>query len=171
MHLRRTGYNSHVRIGFVAAIVIGLLSAISPISLKAQAPAAWFGTWKLNVAKSIYNPGPAPYKRAISHIEPYEGGIKASYDFVASRGETVHVEWTGKFDGQDYAVEGVDEPITNAYTQIDEDTFKDVAKVDGQIMSVSRITLSPDHRTMTMVTESSNAQGQPVTTTTVYEKQ
>jgi hypothetical protein len=81
------------------------------------------------------------------------------------------VEWTGKFDGRDYAVEGVDYPLTNAYTQIDADTLKRVAKVDGQITSVSRITLSPDHRTMTTVTESSNTQGQPVTTTTVYEKQ
>jgi hypothetical protein len=81
------------------------------------------------------------------------------------------MEWTGKFDGQDYAVEGLDEPRTNAYTQIDENTFRDVAKVDGQITSVSRITLSPDHKIMTMVTESTNAQGQTVITTTVYEKQ
>jgi hypothetical protein len=160
-----------MRIGFAAAIVIWLMSAISPISLKAQAPTAWFGTWKLNVAKSTYNPGPAPYKRATSHIEPYEGGIKDSDDFVMWRGETVHVEWTGKFDGRDYAVEGVDYPLTNAYTQIDEDTLKRVAKVDGQITSVSRITLSTDHMTMTTVTESSDTQGQPVTTTTVYEKQ
>jgi hypothetical protein len=160
-----------MRISFAAAIVIWLMSAISPISLKAQAPTAWFGTWKLNVAKSIYNPGPAPYKRATSHIEPYEGGIKDSDDFVRWRGETVHVEWTGKFDGRDYAVEGVDYPLTNAYTQVDEDTLKIVARVDGQITSVSRITLSPNHKTMTMVTESSNTQGQPVTTTTVYEKQ
>jgi len=137
----------------------------------AQAPTSWFGTWKLNAAKSIYNPGPAPYKRSTSHIEPYEGGIKASYDFVGWRGEALHMEWIGKFDGRDYAVEGLDEPRTNAYTQIDENTFKDVAKVDGQITSVSRITLSPDHKIMTMVTESSNTQGQPVITTSVYEKQ
>jgi hypothetical protein len=160
-----------MRIGFAAAIAIWLTSAIPPISLKAQAPTAWFGTWKLNVAKSIYNPGPAPYKRATSRIELYEGGIKESDDFVRWRGETVHVEWTGKFDGRDYAVEGVDYPLTNAYTRIDEDTLKRVAKVDGQVTSVSRITLSSDHMTMTTVTETSNSQGQPVTTTTVYEKQ
>lgn len=159
-----------MRIGSAAAIIIGLLASISAISLKAQAPSAWFGTWKLDIAKSVY-PGAAPYKRVTSSIEPYEGGIKASYDFVGWRGETTHVEWTGKFDGRDYPVEGVDYPLTNAYMQIDESTFKDVAKVDGQITSVSRITVSPDHKTMTMVTESSNVQGQPVTTTTVYEKQ
>ncbi len=154
-----------------AAIGIWLMSAVSPTSLKAQEPTPWFGIWKLNVPKSVYNPGPAPYKRATSRIEAYEGGIKDSDDFVRWRGETLHVEWTGKFDGRDYAVEGVDYPLTNAYTRIDEDTLKVVAKVDGQITSVSRITLSSDHKTMTMVTESSNAQGQPVTTTTVYEKQ
>jgi hypothetical protein len=160
-----------MRIGSAAAIGIWLTIAIFPISVTAQAPTAWFGTWKLNVAKSIYNPGPAPYKRATSHIEPYEGAIRDSDDFVRWRGETVHVEWTGKFDGRDYAVGGVDYPLTNAYTQIDEDTLKIVAKVDGRITSVSRITLSPDHKTMTMVAESSNTQGQRVTTTTVYEKQ
>lgn len=160
-----------MRNGFALAIIAGLLAVTSALSLRAQAPSAWFGTWKLDVAKSIYNPGPAPYKRVTSHIEPYEGGIKASYDFVGWRGETTHVEWIGKFDGHDYAVEGVDYPLTNAYAQIDENTFKDVAKVDGQITSVSRITLSPDQKTMTMVTESSDAQGHPVTTTTVYEKQ
>ena len=44
----------------LAAVIVILVQAVGA----AQVPSTWFGTWRLNVEKSTYDPGPAPYKRA-----------------------------------------------------------------------------------------------------------
>ena len=140
--------------------------------------AAWFGTWELNLEKSVYNPGPAPYKRASYRIEPLDSargkplddGIKVVYDMVRPRGGVTHMEWMGRLDGMDYAVQGVEEYVTNAYRALSDREWEVVLKVDGRVAARSRISLSADGNTMTTVTTGRNAQGADVKTTTVYER-
>ncbi|MBI2150292.1 MAG: hypothetical protein HYU27_06770 [Acidobacteria bacterium] len=87
----------------VAATTFGL--NLTPMSASpAQAP--WFGSWKLNLAKSTANPD--RYKTVTSKIEPWEDGLKVTYDMVGTRGGVIHMEWNGRFDGKDYTVQGVD---------------------------------------------------------------
>src|SRR5688572_3919152 len=95
----------------MAMLVVLLLQA----STFAQVPAAWIGTWTLNVAKSTYDPGPPPYKRATYTIEPWNDGLKVTYEMVHPRGGLTHLEWVGKLDGRDYRVQGIDEVLTYAY--------------------------------------------------------
>lgn len=131
----------------------------------------WHGTWTLDLAKSTYDPGPPPYKRARFTIEPGEdGAVRVVYDMVRVRGGVTHLEWTGKFDGNDYPVQGVEELVTYSYRRVDDRTYDVVTRLDGSITAVSRVTLSADANTITTVTEGRNAQGRPVTTTTVYER-
>ncbi|HLQ76065.1 MAG TPA: hypothetical protein VK210_01855 [Terriglobia bacterium] len=130
-----------------------------------------FGTWKLNIAKSVYNPGPPPYKRTTCRIEPTPDGLKVIYDMVGIRGGVTHIEWTGKFDGRDYPVEGLDYVLTNAYTRIDDRTYDVMVKLDGSKAATARISISPDGRTLTTVTTARNAEGRNVNTTTVYDRQ
>lgn len=130
----------------------------------------WFGTWRLNLDKSVYQPGPAPYKRATMNVERVDGKVRFSYDFVHPRGGVQHLEWTGSFDGEDYIVQGADEYITYAYKPIGDRVYEIVAKMDGQVAAVARVTLSSDGRTLTTVTRRKNSIGQDVTTTTVHEK-
>ena len=47
------------------------------------------GTWKLNLSKSTYSPGPAP-KSAINKFEPREDGMKATIDMVDGQGKKIH---------------------------------------------------------------------------------
>ena len=35
----------------------------------------------------------------------------------------MHLEWTGKFDGNDYPVQGVEVVLTNAYRRVDDRTY------------------------------------------------
>jgi len=81
---------------------------------------------------------------------------------VGTRGGVTHWEWTGRFDGKDYPMQGVDTVMTNAYRKIDAQSYEIVVKVDGNVAAVSRVTVSPDGRTLNVVT------GQ--TTTSVYER-
>ena len=150
-----------------------------PSLLPAQAPErldrdindeAWFGVWQLNVEKSVYNSGPAPYKRATMKVERVGDQVRFSYDFVHLRGGVQHLEWTGNFDGNDYMVQGIDEYMTYAYKQLDAHMYEIVAKADDQVAAVAVVTISSDGRTLTTVTRRKNARGQDITTTTIHDK-
>ena len=136
--------------------------------LAAQAP--WFGVWQFNVAQSSVNRD-LPYKRGTCKIEPWEDGLKVTYDFVGTRGGVTHMEWIGKFDGKDYRVQGVDYILTNAYTQVNDRAYQIAVKVDGALSATTKVTISPDGKTLTAVTTQKNARGDTVTTTMVYERQ
>ena len=154
-----------------AAVVFVSLAAAAVAHAQASAPpAAWFGTWTLNVARSTYVPGPPPYRRASYRIEPWQDGVKVTYDMVHPRGGVTHLEWTGRLDGRDYPLQGIEENMTYAYAPAADGAWTVTVKVDGRIVARSTVTVSPDGRSMTTSTSGVNAAGRRVTTVTVYEK-
>ena len=136
----------------------------------AQSQEPWFGTWKLNLAKSTADRD-ARYKRGTTKIEAWQDGLKVSYDLVGVRGGVTHMEWTGKFDGRDYPVQGVDYVLTNAYSRIDDHSYQITIKIDGVLTATAKVVISPDGKTLTTSTTGNNAQGKSVTTTTIYERE
>ena len=145
-----------------------MISGVLALSglLAGQPQPSWFGTWTLNLARSTYSPGPPPYTRARRRVEPSGDGIKITDDMVRSRGGIIHLEWTGKFDGKDYPVQGVELVLTNAYRRIDDRAYELIQKIDGEVVATSRMAMSPDGRTITTVNSSRTASA-----TTVYERQ
>jgi len=160
-----------------AFVAVALLTA-SPRDTRAQIAPGWFGRWTLNLAKSTYVPGPPPYTRASYVIEPSKDGptgdesreVTVVYDMVYPRGGTTHWEWVGKFDGQPYALQGVDDYVTYAYRRIDDRTYDVEVRIDDRLAGVSRVTLADDGRSITTATTGRDATGRRVTTTTVYER-
>jgi hypothetical protein len=153
-----------IRATLVAAML--LIALTWPGSAAGQAPTSWFGTWTYNAAKSTTAAGPVPFKRATCRIEPWEDGVKVTYDLVRVRGGITHLEWTGKFDGTDYPVQGVEVVVTNAYRRVDDRTYEVVQKVDGEVSVTARMAVSPDGKTLTTVTSVQNSR----TTTTVFDR-
>ena len=135
-----------------------------------QTQAPWFGTWKLIPARSTSNPD-ARFKRVTSKIEPWQDGLKVIYDMVGTRGGITHLEWTGKFDGKDYPVQGVDYVLTNAYTLLNDHSYQIVVKVDGAVAATAIVDISPDGKTLRTQTMQKDARGQDASTTTVYDRQ
>src|SRR5262245_16893408 len=147
---------------FLSTRVLAAVMGVSMLAGQTQAP--WFGTWQLQ------NPD-SRYKRVTSRIEPSANdGLTVIYDMVGARGGVTHMEWTGKFDGKDYPVQGVDYVLTNAYMRIDDDGYQIVVKVDGAVVATAKVVVSPDGKTLTTVTTEKNAQGKDVSSTTVYER-
>jgi len=146
-----------------------LLLALPLLSVSQQQD-AWFGTWSLNLA----NPGErteAPrYKRVLTRIEPWEDGLRVTYDMVGIRGGVSHLEWTGRFDGKDYPMQGVDYVMTNAYRRIDNRSYEIVIKLDGVTTATAQVAVSPDGRTLRVTTAERNANGQVKNTTTTYDR-
>src|SRR5919108_193113 len=62
------------------------------------------GTWKLNETKSKIAPG-MPKNHTVVY-EPAGDSVKITVDGTDKDGKAAHNEWTGKFDGKDYAVTG-----------------------------------------------------------------
>jgi hypothetical protein len=133
--------------------------------LAGQADTRWFGIWQLNLARSTYDPGPPPFRRATHRIERSGDRITITDDQVRRRGGVTHLEWTGKFDGIDYPVQGVELVLTNAYRRVDDHTYELIQKIDGEVVATARLQISPDGRTMTTVNSSRTASA-----VTVYEK-
>jgi hypothetical protein len=104
-------------------------------------------------------------------VEPRAGGtVRFSYDFVFPRGGVQYLEWTGRFDGKDYMVQGADEYITYAYRQTGDRTYEITARLDTRVTAIADVALAPDGGTLTTTTRGRTARGQDVATITVYEK-
>ena len=85
---------------------------------------------------------------------------------VRSRGGITHLEGTGKFDGKDYPVQGVELVLTSAYRRVDDRTYELIQKIDGEVAATSRLTMSPDGKTITTINVSRTAGA-----TTVYDRE
>lgn len=135
-----------------------------------QAGSPWFGTWKLNPEKSVGSASASRYKRVIINIEPVGNGLRVTYDMVGTRGGVTHMEWTGAFDGRDHPVQGVDNAVTNAYTLIDDHSYRIEVKLDGALAATAIVTVAPDGRTLTTVTRERDTHGKEISTTAVYDR-
>jgi hypothetical protein len=151
------------------ALAVALLAFSWPLRGQGQAP--WFGTWRLNPAKSSGRAEPSPYKRVTIRIEPAGDGLRVVYDMVGVRGGVTRMEWTGRFDGRDYAVQGADYVLTNAYRMIDDRGYAIEIKVDGRRAATAVAAVSAGGDTLTVTTSETDARGQSVTTTAVYDRQ
>jgi len=149
--------------------MIAMITA-SMIGLSAQTTSPFAGTWKLNLEKSKYDPGPAPMSSTVK-IEAIENGEKAAVDQVDSQGRATHVEFTAKFDGKDYAVEG--DPTQDAVSnrKINDYSFETTRKKDGRVTVVNVTVVSSDGRVRTVTTTGTNARGQKVNNVVVFDKQ
>ena len=148
-----------------AILVVALAYTIA-----ASAADSGVGTWKLNLAKSKYSPGPAP-KSATLTIEAHDGGIKYTSHGENAEGSPIHIEFTAKYDGQDNPVTGSPDFNSIALKRIDAQTIEATIKKDGMVMGTSRTVISHDGKTRTLTSKGKNAAGQDVSNVVVYDRQ
>ena len=159
--------SSRFRIAILGGVLV-ILTAL--IGVSAQGADPFTGTWKINLAKSTYSPGPPP-KSSTFKYEPSEGGLKRTQDQVDAQGQATHTEVLTKFDGKDYKVQGAATNNTVALKRIDDRTFEATGKTDGKVTTITRVVVSRDGKTMTSTQTGKNAQGQTVNNIMVRDKQ
>jgi hypothetical protein len=128
------------------------------------------GTWKANLAKSKYSPGPAPKSQTLT-IEAHDGGIKYTSHGEDAKGSTLHVEFAAKYDGKDNPVTGSSDFTSIAFNRIDAHTVESTTKRDGKAISSSRAVVSSDGKTRTLTTKGKNGAGQDINNVVVYDRQ
>jgi hypothetical protein len=130
---------------------------------------AFMGTWKLNEAKSKLSAGAA--KNSTVVYEASGDSVKCTIDGTGADGAAAHNEWTGKFDGKDYAVTGDPNEDTRALKKLNDHTISLTVKKDGKIIETGRIFVSADGKSRTVTTHGTDAKGMKVSATAVYDKQ
>jgi hypothetical protein len=152
----------------IAFVLLALFAASA--GLKA-ADDPMLGSWKLNIAKSNFSAGPA-IRAETNQVEPYGGnGIKLTAQITKPDGTKVTESYAGTFDGKEFSVGG-DANVDAAYLKrIDAHTMERINKKAGKPTTTMHYVVSEDGKTKTVTITGTTAQGQPVNTLLVFEKQ
>jgi hypothetical protein len=153
-----------------SALAAGLLVFMVQFTLAQNQ--LFVGRWKVDVAKSRYQPGPGPKSETL-RFEPVGEGFKISLDGVNEQGP-YHSEGTGKFDGIDVPVVATparQARFTYAFSRIDDHTWDIAIKVNGQRRILVHNVVSDDGKTMRAVSTAVTNQGQITSQVVIYEKQ
>ncbi|MGA2510312.1 MAG: hypothetical protein ABSG27_08765 [Candidatus Acidiferrales bacterium] len=148
------------------------LSLVASGLLMAQSNSA-LGTWKLNVAKSKWVNVQAP-KSETRTIEAQGNGAKYTFEGVAGDGSHFAWSFTTNYDGKDSAISGAGAPNggdTEALKRVDANTTTATTKKGGKVVQTTTAVVSNDGKVTTLTSKGTNAQGQPTSSTTVFDKQ
>jgi len=152
-------------------VILGVLVGADVASLSAQTTDPRVGTWKLNVAKSKYDPGPAPQSQTLK-VEASGKGEKITSEVVAADGKRTTTTYTANFDGKDYPITGSALGADKvSLKRIDARTSERTDKKDGKPVVTIRRVVSADGKTMTATSKGTNAEGKPMNNVAVFEKQ
>lgn len=127
------------------------------------------GTWKLNEAKSKFAPGTGKNTMVV-YSDAGGGKVKITTDGVNAKGKPTHSEWTGKFDGKDYAVTADPTADMRAYTKVDDRTLDFTVKKDGKVTTTGRVSVAADGKSRTVTTSGTKADGKKFNNTAVFDK-
>lgn len=158
------------RAAVFAIMVLGMVLGMAIGSVSAQTSDPRIGNWKLNVAKSKYDPGPAP-KSLTLKVEVVGQGEKVTAEFVNADGSRTTTVYTGNFDGKDYPITGSQLADMVSLKRIDAQTTERTDKKGGKVVQTLRRVVAKDGKTMTVTTKGTNAQGKAINNVALFEKQ
>lgn len=153
------------------SLMLATAALVVAVVASAQSKDPFVGTWRLNIAKSKYTPGPAP-KSITSTYEAAGQGYKVSVRNEPVTGAAQQFSYTTSLDGKDSPITG-NNPNADAIAvkRIDATTLEAVNKRGGKVTTTQRNVVSADGKTRTVTTTGTDAQGQKVNNVAVFEKQ
>lgn len=154
----------------VSCVLAGMLTLALASTTFAQAPKGVAGTWKLNVAKSTFSPGPAPKSMTIVYT-PAGESMKISVEVVPATGTTQKWEMSGTYDGKDHPVTGNPDADAISMKRVNDTTGESTFKKGGKVMAVNTRVLSADGKTLTITSKGTTSDGKPRNDVAVYDKQ
>ena len=127
------------------------------------------GTWKLNETKSKTAPGMDKLTTVV--YEAVGDQVKVTIDGTDANGKPIHNEWTGKFDGKDYAVTGDPTSDMRSYKKIDAQTLKFTVKKGDKTTATGRIVVAADGKSRTVTAKGTDEHGKQFKNVAAYDKQ
>jgi hypothetical protein len=144
-----------------------VLAMLVPVEIRAADPI--LGTWKLNVQKSRFLPGPA-FKSESRTYAQEDGGIKVTIQTVDGKGNPATIIYLTTPDGQQHSVSGSGGPAdVVALKRIDERTAESTLMHAGKEIAKTRRVITEDGKVMTITYQGLDPNGTPVNNTEVFE--
>ena len=152
-------------------VAITVLVFSGSAALRAQS-SPLVGTWKLNVTKSKFDPGPG-YKSLTRTVEAQGDGVKYSFEGVAADGKPVAYGFSVKFDGKDNPITGSmpSGADTISAKRIDSNHYVATQKKGGKDIGTSKVAVSKDGKVTTVDATGTTASGAKSHDVQVYDKQ
>jgi hypothetical protein len=152
-------------------VTIALLTVAACSTLRAQSNPL-VGTWKLNVTKSKFDPGPAP-KSLTRTVEAQGDGVKYSFSGVAADGTPITYGFSVKFDGKDNPIAGSipSGADTISAKRTDSNHFVATLKKGDKLLGTSRVAVSKDGKVTTVDSSGVSAAGVKTHDVQVFDKQ
>lgn len=174
------GKEAHVvprrALGVLLAAILVVAGWRQP-SAAAQTTQPLTGTWKLNPAKSTFDPADLSAPHLLVTYEVNGDQVTASLDGIDSRRRAVHSEYTATFDGRAHpitsTVDGRPAPNQDAiaWRKIDDRTYEAVTTTNGRVISRRRIVVAADGRSRTTEITGRDAQGRAVHHLMFFDRQ
>lgn len=156
----------HLILTTAPVFAVSLLLPIQPAF--GQSQNLFLGKWTLDPDKSQFAPGPAPAQRTMI-LEMKNGSLHHLTDTYGGNGGLSTIDYTAKFDGADYPIEGtaID---TVSLKHIDANTIERTGKVRGMPTETCTMKVSNDGKTLTMTVKGSYY-GTNYASTQVYQRE
>jgi hypothetical protein len=161
--------------------------------LPAQTPAPYanplIGTWKQNMDKSMYSPGPPP-PRGVGSVRQYASGddgsiVAVTFNIDAQGLPSLGAVAAANYDGKEYAQHTIATLATSlgshigpkiertiAYKPVNQYTVEITQRQDGRVVNISTRTISRDGKTLTeRVDFMDPVRGERINNVLVFEKQ
>lgn len=155
----------------VVVTVVASTLLVSGVLLAQSNP--FIGTWKQNIAKSKYTPGPAPQSQTQTY-EAQGSGVKLSTEGTAGDGSRMTWSYSTNFDGKDSPISGTGAPNgadTVALKRINSNTYEATFKKAGKVVGTGRDVVSKDGKVRTITAKGTDANGNAVSRVIVWDKQ
>jgi hypothetical protein len=164
-----------ITVRLVAAVLVAAGLAAPAVSGQSAGAIdkSYAGTWKANIAKSKYEPGPGPKESTRTHEDRGNGFWLITTDSVGPEGQKAHGAYLYKPDGKQYPVAGLNQQNVNTISLVIVDpytvTFTQYA--NGTAVSTGKRTVAKDGKTMMIETKGTTQRGQPASSSVLWEKQ
>jgi hypothetical protein len=155
-----------------------VLTATTLLGLATTAPQAAFaqssewliGTWKTNLAKSTYSPGPPPRSQTLT-FETEGRGHRVTSETINAQGNPVKAVFIRHDDGKSYPVTGNAAFDSEAFRTVNASTAWIIRTKAGKVATTIVAEISADGKSLTDTITGLNANGQPFYIVAVREKQ
>jgi hypothetical protein len=153
----------------IAALTLGL-TALAGASLAAEMDAI-VGDWKLNAAKSTFDPGPGLQKFEAKVTAGGNGTYTYKSEWVEGDGTAGHLEFTSALDGKPVPVTGYSAVDAVQVTKLNASSLKLVWTKNGKPVEHETQTLSADGKSVRDVDTGKDDKGKPFSDHLVLDKQ
>jgi hypothetical protein len=155
------------------AFIVGLAAVLAlPLAIHAQSSSDPFlGTWKMDPAKSKFEPGPAPKSESRVYESTSDGSTKVIVQTTTATGAAATRTSTYKYDGKSYPVQGSANYDSIALMRVSASQVKTTLMRGGKSIGEIDSVVSKDGKVGTMTYTFTTPSGVKEHDVIVYDRQ